>query len=109
MNGTFESRYRGREITELPQFHWEPQLRHCERSEAISLHCSCVRGGDCFVALRAPRNDADGFPASLRAKRSNLSSLAHASVAEIASSRFALLAMTRRVFTDATRPRITDA
>ena len=34
-------------------------------------------------------------PQSLRAKRSNLSSLAHELVAEIASSRFALLAMTQ--------------
>src|SRR5947207_2365508 len=29
-----------------------PSVRHCERSEAIS-----VNGRDCFVALRAPRND----------------------------------------------------
>ena len=32
--------------------------RHCERSEAISRRLRMTRGGDCFVALRAPRNDA---------------------------------------------------
>jgi hypothetical protein len=35
------------------------------------------------------------YPVSLRAKRSNLSSLAHGLVAEIASSAFGLLAMTQ--------------
>src|SRR5262249_26580266 len=42
------------------------------------------------------REDEEHGPqASLRAKRSNLASLAHADVAEIASSAFGLLAMTR--------------
>src|SRR4029077_7097172 len=27
-----------------------------------SCACACARGGDCFVALRAPRNDALGAP-----------------------------------------------
>src|SRR5437016_6301039 len=43
---------------------------------------------------------------SLRAKRSNLASLVHARVAEIASSRFALLAMTRELEEEAHPPRI---
>jgi len=33
---------------------------HCERSEAISATTACASGGDCFVALRAPRNDRRG-------------------------------------------------
>jgi hypothetical protein len=46
-------------------------------SLAIKRHLS---GGDCFVALRAPRNDGiwrlmTTYPPSLRAKRSNLASV----------------------------------
>src|SRR5262249_25823918 len=37
-------------ISELVNMH------NCERSEAISA--TYASGGDCFVALRAPRNDA---------------------------------------------------
>jgi hypothetical protein len=51
------------------------------------------RGGDCFVALRASRNDGGCFPntpsTSLRAKRSNLASLAVADFgSEISTSSF---------------------
>src|SRR5262249_56330025 len=64
--------------------------RHCERSEAISLHLRLRRDGrDCFVALRAPRNDAFG----LRRRPS----FSRASFAPAPSAASLAIAMSRRI------------
>src|SRR5205085_9272437 len=51
--------------------------KRCAARDAIKLH---PRGRDCFVALRAPRNDGGCLPVtsstSLRAKQSNLAACA---------------------------------
>src|SRR5262244_3010077 len=59
--------------------------RHCEEPKATKqsrFTCACVGGGDCFVALRAPRNDESHsiliFAASTTARHLSVSAVTNA-------------------------------